>query len=495
MPEVDDPKQGPPPGADSSAAESKPGTKSSPSDPRDQLSNYVNKINQLHKQTREEELAAARWVESGRRVMEQALLSSMVAAHHLRGLARQLRHGRAGLRAMVLDSDLAGMDARGDARKQAAVEHFEQLQRLCMDPADDEDAADEAVQPVFSEAALRDNWEQACALIAGLRLRRKVLDEMGRRLRDQVVRANIVQQALNRIRSDIEQPEAADTATHLQLVSSAQRCVEQLEALEDEAGCTVRQLRKASVSYLHGQNLYERGKKRLVEGHLYLVLHVARRYRNMGLQLADLVQEGNIGLIRAVERFDYHQGHRFSTYCWWWISQSITRALTDTARTIRTPVHMYSTASRVRDSRRRLTCATGMTPSVEDLSAASGVTLERVNRVLELPPEPISLERPLNDGEDTRLGDRVSDPNTVDPLEALLHVDLARHARRELARLPRREREILRLRFGIDCQSEHTLEEIGQGYHLTRERIRQLEARALGKLRRRCRRLRSMLSG
>jgi RNA polymerase primary sigma factor len=254
-----------------------------------------------------------------------------------------------------------------------------------------------------------------------------------------------------------------------------------LHALEEEAGLARRPLQAATLEIDESDRIVRQAKRELMEANLRLVVSVAKRYLGSDLSLLDLVQEGNIGLMKAVDRFQYRRGFKFSTYATWWIRQAITRAIADHSRTIRIPVHMVETLNRISRVNRNLTAEMGREPTAEELAQHTGVPAKKVRLVLESSRKPLSLETPI--GEDSELGDFLEDRSAGSPNDSLMSQDLTAQVEKALATLSQKEKEILRLRFGIGEEGEHTLEEVGRRFAVTRERIRQIEAKALRKLR------------
>ena len=270
---------------------------------------------------------------------------------------------------------------------------------------------------------------------------------------------------------------------------------EEIKAVSDHCGAPIFEYRRMVKTVQDGEREMMRAKKEMIEANLRLVISIAKKYTNRGLQFLDLIQEGNIGLMKAVDKFEYRRGYKFSTYATWWIRQAITRSIADQARTIRIPVHMIETINKLVRTSRQMLHEIGREPQPEELAEKLGMPLEKVRKVLKIAKEPISLETPIGDEEDSHLGDFIEDKNAVIPLEAAIQGNLRESTTRVLATLTPREERVLRMRFGIGMNTDHTLEEVGQQFSVTRERIRQIEAKALRKLKHpsRSRMLRSFL--
>jgi len=278
------------------------------------------------------------------------------------------------------------------------------------------------------------------------------------------------------------------------VIRNAQRKVRRVEA---ESNLPVGELKRTLESVRNGEVKAEVAKNELIKANLRLVVSIAKKYTNRGLQFLDLIQEGNIGLMKAVDKFEYQRGYKFSTYATWWIRQSITRAIADQARTIRIPVHMIETINKLIRTSRYLVQEFGREPTPEEIAERMDFSLDKVRKVLKIAKEPISLDTPIGEEEDSYLGDFIEDKKVVAPSEAVVQLNLSEQTRRVLSTLTPREEKVLKMRFGIDEKADHTLEEVGQNFDVTRERIRQIEAKALRKLRHpsRSKKLRAFVEG
>jgi RNA polymerase primary sigma factor len=268
-----------------------------------------------------------------------------------------------------------------------------------------------------------------------------------------------------------------------QLIRTQEDIIRKLRRLSIEAGMAYEDIEKVYNIIIKGEEKADKAKAQLVEANLRLVVSISKKYTNRGLQFLDLIQEGNIGLMKAVDKFEYRRGYKFSTYATWWIRQAITRAIADQGRTIRIPVHMIETINKLARTSRQLLQELGREPTPEEIADKMELSVDKVKKVFKISKEPISLETPIGEEEDSSLGDFIEDKKIISPADAVMSVTLSEQTRSVLATLTPREEKVLRMRFGIGEKSDHTLEEVGQDFFVTRERIRQIEAKALRKLR------------
>jgi len=268
-----------------------------------------------------------------------------------------------------------------------------------------------------------------------------------------------------------------------EFLNDIQRAQKKLLALQEQMKMSIPEIKEVNRRMSIGEAKARRAKKEMVEANLRLVISIAKKYTNRGLQFLDLIQEGNIGLMKAVDKFEYQRGYKFSTYATWWIRQAITRSIADQARTIRIPVHMIETINKLNRISRQILQETGLEPTPEELSKRMDLPEDKIRKVLKIAKEPISMETPIGDDEDSHLGDFIEDINIESPLDAATNTGLSEATQKILNTLTPREAKVLRMRFGINMNTDHTLEEVGKQFDVTRERIRQIEAKALRKLR------------
>ena len=477
--------------------------------------------------TREGEIAVAQRIEAGRDTMLAALGESPMALATLTAWRDAIAQGRLPLRevieleAMAADAPVGRDEEEGEpvadaphttleerlkpetlAAFGAALEAGKKLRRL--KNASARAAGRQEVARIIKELRLRPaRTEELVGNLRAVNRRLVALDGKALRIAQaaQLGREEFLplwdggEEAVERAAKAAAKVRRSTAARVAALRKGLEEVREEVAKLEADAGLPAPELRRVYADVSRGEREMRRAKEEMTRANLRLVVHIAKKYRNRGLMFGDLIQEGNIGLMRAVDKFDWRRGFKFSTYATWWIRQAITRSIADQARTIRVPVHMTETVVKVARIGRRLAQESGREPTPEELAEKLGMPLDKVRTVQRLVREPVSLEAPIGDEEEGRLGDLIEDRNAVMPFDAVAQTNLREAASKVLADLTPREERILRMRFGIGMNTDHTLEEVGRTFNVTRERIRQIEAKALRKLQNgtRGRRLRSFL--
>ena len=482
---------------------------------------YLRRMGSVALLSREGEVEISKRIEDGERQILQVVLNSSLAVEDILDLGDKLRSGQIRVKEVVKDAD----DEDPEFNEQFHIDRvcgvIEKVRKLYRDREAVEEKLAKAADAQKKKLAKQSEtlkW-QVLEALAELRLNKRIVDRVVFKLKQFVSR--IDQANLEIIdceqRSGLSGDELKSTLREMRASPARQKAIAKklglrpgeietmsavvaaaeakIERVEEDAKLTEEVLRATVTEIQAGEITAEKAKAALIEANLRLVVSIAKKYTNRGLQFLDLIQEGNIGLMKAVDKFEYRRGYKFSTYATWWIRQAITRAIADQARTIRIPVHMIETINKLIRTSRYLVQDLGREPSPEELAEKMDLPVDKVRKILKIAKEPISLETPIGEEEDSHLGDFIEDKSVMSPVDAVISMNLAEQTRKVLATLTPREEKVLRMRFGIGEKSDRTLEEVGLDFEVTRERIRQIEAKALRKLRHpsRSRRLRIFL--
>jgi RNA polymerase primary sigma factor len=486
--------------------EFEPGSIGRTSDP---VRMYLREMGSVSLLTREGEVEISKRIEDGERDVAGVILNTPITVKEVLVLGDKLKKFQitaSEISKEVEDEELE--DDEEDLQKLRILEIIDAIsahEKILADLNNQMDKAKSTAKKKDIENKLEQAKEQLAIHLKTLRLKDRHINKVAERLKElsqkveklmkefsdleSQIPASKLRLLMNKYKADEDKGYAElgklklDEDDIVKLDKKMRNLTRKLQKVENESGFKANELSTALRAIEEGECKARIAKSELIEANLRLVVSIAKKYTNRGLQFLDLIQEGNIGLMKAVDKFEYQRGYKFSTYATWWIRQAITRAIADQARTIRIPVHMIETINKLIRTSRQLVQENGREPSPEEIALRMQLPLDKVRKVLKIAKEPISLETPIGEEEDSHLGDFIEDKGVVSPIEAVIKANLSEQTSHVLSTLTQREEKVLRMRFGIGEKSDHTLEEVGQDFEVTRERIRQIEAKALRKLR------------